>query len=68
MLACSDCGIEISGTSDGIGLSRLSGGGGVDIGADESLSEDRDEAALGLLATLGTGVDELVDVERSGCG
>lgn len=43
---------------------RLSGGGngssGVDAAAEESLSEDRNLAALGLLAGLGAGVDELV--------
>ena len=56
---------SISETSDSIELRHLSGGGGVDVGAEESLSEDGDEAALGLLTSSGAGVDELVDVGRS---
>lgn len=35
--------------------------GGVDIGAEKGLSENGDQAALGLLATLSAGVDEGVD-------
>ena len=34
---------------------------GVDVGADKGLSEDGDQAALGLLALCGAGVDETVD-------
>jgi len=51
---------------------RLCGGGsgslssGVDVGADESLAEDGDEAALGLLAGLSASVDELVDAGGGG--
>jgi hypothetical protein len=46
--------------------SHLCGGswglsGGVDIGAEESLAQDGDQAALGLLADLGASVDEAVD-------
>lgn len=40
---------------------RLGRGGGVDVGADQGLAENGDEAALGLLAGLGAGVDESVD-------
>lgn len=46
------------GTSDGQ-RRRLSGW--VDIGADQSLAENGEQAALGLLATLGALVDEAVD-------
>ena len=51
---------------------RLCGGGsgslssGVDVGADKSLAEDGDEAALGLLAGLSASVDELVDAGGGG--
>jgi len=40
---------------------------GVDIRAEQSLAEDGQDAALGLLALDGADVDEAVDVER-GCG
>lgn len=43
-------------------------GSGVDIGADESLSEDGDQAALGLLALSSASVDELIDGKRSDWG
>jgi hypothetical protein len=68
VLTCTSYSIKVSGTSDGIGLRRLGGGGGVDVGAEESLSEDGDQAALGLLTSGGAGVDELVDVGRCDCG
>lgn len=44
------------------------GSGGVDIGADQSLSEDGDQAALGLLALSSTSIDELVGGGRGECG
>ena len=49
----------------------LCGGSGglssrVDVGAEESLAEDRDKAALGLLASLSASVDELVDAGGGG--
>jgi hypothetical protein len=40
--------------------SGSNGSSGVNAAAEESLSKDRDLAALGLLAGLGAGVDELV--------
>jgi hypothetical protein len=48
----------------GVALSR-SGSSGVDVGADEGLAEDGDEAALGLLTFAGAGVDEFVNI--GGC-
>jgi hypothetical protein len=56
-------------TSDGSRRrKRLSGSGdlsgGVDVGAEKGLSENGDQAAFGLLATLGAGVDEGVDGGR----
>jgi hypothetical protein len=51
--------------SDGNRLVGLVGSGGVgsgvDVGADESLTEDWEEAALGLLTYIGASVDESVD-------
>lgn len=47
-----------------LGLGGGSSGSGVDVGADESLAEDGDEAALGLLATGGASIDESVDAGR----
>lgn len=40
--------------------------GGLDIGADQGLVENRQQAALGLLSLSGAGADEVVDI--SGCG
>ena len=52
---------ERSRLSSGVGV-----GGGVNVGADESLAVDGDEAALGLLALSRAGVDELVDASGGG--
>ena len=38
------------------------GGGRVDVGADERLADDREEAAFRLLAASSASVDEVVDV------
>ena len=43
------------------GSIHLSLGGGVDVGADEGLAEDGDQAALGLLTLGSASVDETVD-------
>ena len=40
---------------------HLSGRGRVDISAEQSLAEDRKDAALGLLAGGGADIDEVVD-------
>jgi hypothetical protein len=47
-----------SGRGRGSGVGR--GASGVDVAADQSLAEDGQEAALGLLALSGAGGDELV--------
>ena len=44
-----------------VGLSGSGVGSRVDVGADEGLAEDGDEAALGLLTCRGTSIDEVVD-------
>jgi hypothetical protein len=41
------------------------GRGGVDVGAEESLAEDREDTALGLLSSVGADVDEVVGGVRS---
>lgn len=41
-------------------------GGGVDVGAEEGLAEDGQDAALGLLAGSGADVDELVGAGGGG--
>jgi hypothetical protein len=44
------------------------GGGGVDVGAEKGLSEDGEDAALGLLSLVGADVDEVVDIGGGGGG
>jgi hypothetical protein len=46
---------------------RLSGGG-VDVGAEQGLAENGDQAALGLLALGGAAIDEGVDGGRGDGG
>jgi hypothetical protein len=41
-------------------------GSGVDVGAEQSLAEDGQDAALGLLATGGADVDEVVGAGGGG--
>jgi hypothetical protein len=41
---------------------------GVDVGAEQSLSKNGEDAAFGLLALGGADVDELVDTSGSGGG
>jgi hypothetical protein len=66
VLACYTC-VVTSGTSDGT-RKRLCGGSGrsrgsrVDVGAEKSLAENGDQAALGLLALGGAAIDEGVDI------
>jgi hypothetical protein len=61
---CSGC--LSRGRSSGSRGSRVSQGtGGVDVAAEQTLAEKGDETALGLLADVGTAVDESVD--GSGC-
>jgi hypothetical protein len=45
-----------------------SGGSGVDVGAEKSLAENRDQAALGLLASGSAAVNEGVDIGGGGGG
>jgi hypothetical protein len=52
----------------GSGRSGGSGNGGVDIGAEKGLSEDGEDAALGLLALSGADIDEVVDIGGGGGG
>lgn len=57
----STCNNATSGTSDGQ-RRRLSGSGGVDVGAEKGLAENGDQAALGLLTLGSAAIDESVDV------
>jgi hypothetical protein len=60
-----------SGTIDGskrLCGSGRSGSGGVDVGTEEGLAENGEQAALGLLTLGGADVDEAVDIGRGGGG